>query len=304
MPFIVIPGTFRLLSRTKNGNPRGFEPDGDSLQFKPSNPDLLNRLTKLVHPYRLSAIGSTQLRFEGIDALEIHFLAGKGCTTHQPKNLAEEARNQLTKAAGLDPVTYKQPKNTVVIQAPHDGASGFILSRSLDVHGRPVAFVFTGAPPKGNRENFVLNVSLLKKSLNYKMLLSGEAYPLFYDTLFYDLRDALGQAAVTAQTKQVGLWKSDVTTRGVNASKISTLENDGVIFPKLFRRLTEFLAEGSTLPQFMDWIEAKQEPVLELKTRNFTHFENFIKVKGNIVKMTKAPVGLVFSSAKGKAAWV
>jgi hypothetical protein len=38
MPFILIHGTFHLVGRTQAGNPSGFEPDGDSIQFKPTNP--------------------------------------------------------------------------------------------------------------------------------------------------------------------------------------------------------------------------------------------------------------------------
>jgi hypothetical protein len=47
--------------------------DGDSIQFKPANPWLLDQLTQIARPYRLSLIGSTQLRLEAIDALELHF---------------------------------------------------------------------------------------------------------------------------------------------------------------------------------------------------------------------------------------
>jgi hypothetical protein len=79
MPFIVLQGTFHLVGRTQAGNPTGFEPDGDSIQFQPANPTLLNRLDQPGRPYRLSLIGSTQLRLEGIDALELHF-----DSTHQP----------------------------------------------------------------------------------------------------------------------------------------------------------------------------------------------------------------------------
>jgi hypothetical protein len=38
---------------------------------------------------------------------------------------------------------------------------------------------------------------LLRRSLNYRSLLNGHAYPLFYDTLFADLRSALTTAADT-----------------------------------------------------------------------------------------------------------
>src|SRR4051794_41114554 len=73
MPFTLIQGTFHLVGRTRAGKDSGFEPDGDSMQFKPDNAKLLDRLRKNGSAYRLTSIGSTQLRFEGIDALELAF---------------------------------------------------------------------------------------------------------------------------------------------------------------------------------------------------------------------------------------
>jgi hypothetical protein len=68
MPFIVIQGTFHLVGRTQAGNPSGFEPDGDSIQFKPANPQLLDRLDQPGRPYRLTLIDSTQLRHYSLRA--------------------------------------------------------------------------------------------------------------------------------------------------------------------------------------------------------------------------------------------
>jgi hypothetical protein len=67
MPFFVIQGTYHLVNRTASGTPTGFEPDGDSIHFRPANPALLDRLRVLARPYRLTAIGSVQLRLEGLD---------------------------------------------------------------------------------------------------------------------------------------------------------------------------------------------------------------------------------------------
>jgi len=306
MPFYVISGTFRLIGKTKSGKPRGFEPDGDSMQFKPARVSLLEKLERVDFPYKLSSVGSTQLRFEGIDAVEIHFLAGPKEETHQPEDLAEEARDHLLREAGLDPVTY-EPNSTIVAEAPHDGAKGFILSRSLEVHGRPVAFVFAGLDNMPGRDGDIvqLDAALLQKSLNYNMLVSGEAYPLFYDGLFADLRSVLSKAAIQARNNRVGLWNRDVTNSGVDGSSIAGLELNGVVFPKLFRRLTEFLAHGGKIKGFKSWLEEKKEPVLDLSTANRTHFDTFVDVSGNNVKMTKAPESLVFYEATSKkAAWV
>lgn len=78
MPFLVIEGTFHLCGRSPKGDPTGFEPDGDSCQFKPADPLLLEQLKRVGDPYRLTSIGSKQLRFEGIDALS--------CTSGAPTN--------------------------------------------------------------------------------------------------------------------------------------------------------------------------------------------------------------------------
>ena len=47
-------------SDSRAGNPSGFEPDGDSIQFQPTNPSLLERLQVLDRPARLTSISSTQ----------------------------------------------------------------------------------------------------------------------------------------------------------------------------------------------------------------------------------------------------
>ena len=105
MPFVVIKGSFHLVGKSSQGNATGFEPDGDSMQFKPDNATLLDRLDRVGRPYRLSSIGSTQLRFEGIDALELHFEGH-----HQPRPLADDARDYLTGLLGMNPVPYRPPK--------------------------------------------------------------------------------------------------------------------------------------------------------------------------------------------------
>ncbi len=306
MPFITIKGTFRLVNRTKNGNPTGFEPDGDSMQFHPDKPKLLDRLQRLMSPYRLTAIKSTQLRFEGIDALELHFTAGKGGVTHQPRPLADQARDHLVTKANLDPVHYQAPRNIrVQPPAPHDGARGYILSRSLEVHGRPVSFAFAGDPPGKDGAEVHLDAALLRKSLNYEMLVAGEAYPLFYDTLFAELRTELASAAQQARQAGRGIWGADRTLTGAPSGSISQLESTGVVFPKLFRRLTEFFGGGGKkLSKFRAWVAAKQERVWDLDTSNNTHFDTYIAISDSVVKLTKSPDRLVFVSAQGRAPWL
>ena len=49
MPLIVIQGTFHLVGAPRPAT-SGFEPDGDSIQFKPTNPTLLNQLDQPGRP--------------------------------------------------------------------------------------------------------------------------------------------------------------------------------------------------------------------------------------------------------------
>ena len=296
MPFILIQGTFHLVGRTQAGNPTGFEPDGDSIQFKPANPQLLDQLDQPGRPYRLTLIGSTQLRLEGIDALELHF-----DSTHQPRPLADEARDFLTGKLGLNPVPYRPPNNTQV-QPPvaKDATEGFILSRALEINGRPIAFAFTSTPPAADGAEVFLRASLLKRSLNHRSLLAGPAYPLFYDTLFGDLRAVLTQAATTARQAGSGLWPQDRSQTGLPVTGQTDLELQGVVFPKLFRRLSEFLAQPHPggLADLLPWLAASQEQVLDLPAGNFTHFDNVVAVQQDEVRLLRRPEELVFVSAK------
>ena len=295
MPFLIIKGSFHLCGLSRQGKPSGFQPDGDSMQFKPDQPTLLDRLERVADAYRLTSIGSTQLRFEGIDALELHFESH-----HQPRPLADQARDYLTGLLGMNPVAYTPPENlTVKAPAARDGTRGFILGRALEEHGRPVAFAYAGDPPGADGASITLRAPLLRKSLNYKLLASGNAYPLFYDTLFAALRTSFSEAAAKARAERRGLWAEDKSTGGIKLAGEADLESHSVIFPKLFRRLTSYFdSGGASLDGFLPWLANTKEQVLDLSTGNFTHFDNVLALRRGKLRLTREPEQLVFVSAK------
>lgn len=307
MPFTCIQGTFHLVGHDKNGKPTGFEPDGDSIHFKPKKIALLDGLTRLGVKYKPSAIGSVNLRMEGIDALEIHYTPSfKGAKrTHQPRPLADYERDALTGLLGMNPVPYKQPLGTTVAPPVSvDGVPGYILSRSLDVHGRPVSFLYKGAAPFTDGKQVMVNPAILKKSLNFAMIRDGNAYPLFYDTLFMQLRVELAKAAKAARTAKKGMWKQNVTKAGFKANGLPDLETARVIFPKLFRRLADYFESGRAgLAGFIAWQAAisqndpKKDQVQE-PNGNFTHFDNVLSFKAGKLSMKFEPEDLVFISEK------
>jgi hypothetical protein len=168
-----------------------------------------------------------------------------------------------------------------------------------------VAFVFAGACPHKDGASVMLTPQMLDGSLNAAMLEAGEAYPLYYDTLFADLRARLAESVQQARAAGAGLWPKDRSLGGCEVRGIPSLQDHGVLFPKLFRRLAEFYGTGGRLlSKFPAWLEAKQEPVLDLDTTNITHFDTYVKVAGSTVTLTKDPSRLVFTSAKGKTPWL
>jgi endonuclease YncB( thermonuclease family) len=289
------------VNRTATGADTGFEPDGDSIHFRPDDPAQLDRLDKLARPYRLTRIGSVMLRLEGIDALELHYSPdGGGPTSFQPRPLADQARDFLTGKLGMNPVPYAPPRGVRVDPpVPRDGVLGYIVSRALEINGRPVAFAFAGPPSVPDGTEVFLSVAEMRRSLNYQLLHAGHAYPMFYDTLFHDLRGDMARAVRQARRYGRGLWPRDRSQAGLAVGSQADLEADGVIFPKLFRRLTDFLATNpDDLSGFPDRLTRTREQTLDLKTVNFTHFDNVVAVEGDTVRLTQPPESLVFVSAK------
>ena len=128
---------------------------------------------------------------------------------------------------------------------------------------------------------------MLRQHLNYALVEAGHEYPLFCETLFHDLRDELAAAASDARAAGRGFWTDDVTHDGVAVAAAENLEEDPVIFPKLFRRLSEYLAPGlGRIDVFPDWLVARQEQIIDLDVMNTTHSENLIEVVKNMVGMT------------------
>ena len=109
MPFLVIRGTFHVTGVNVSGNPTGFQPDGDSIQFKPHVASRLDELEQPGNPYRLTRIGSVNLRFEGIDAPELHY-QGTRASGAAPRT---RATSSSTGEIGMNPVTYGPSRTTV-----------------------------------------------------------------------------------------------------------------------------------------------------------------------------------------------
>ena len=278
MPFIAIDGEFV---------PGAGRPDGDSIRFRPDEPNLVFRLRQRVHGPKINQNnGTLQLRFEGIDSMESKAL--------QP--FSSDATASNLELCGVPDGTGTQ--------------RGHILANQLGPHGRPIAFAYTGPSPEPEDNDQVsvtadgikqvfLRTELMKKSVNFAQIERGHAYPLFYDTLFHDLREALSDATKAARAAKKGIWKADQSQSGVTWGPVEEMKP---VFPKLWRRLDKYgrdpdIMDSSSLNEFLEYLQFNHDDrVFILSEGKSTGFDNVLRVEGDTVGMTKLPEDLVFRS--------
>ncbi len=284
MPFTLIKGTFHV---------RNYSPDGDSIRFQPDNAALLMKLPGGLPKF--NARNHVQLRIEAIDALETHYNpASGGGTLHQPLKPAHLAADKLLDFVGITGVEWDKARRTVF--AANDATRGYILTRSIEKYGRPVAFVFAGETPERDGSAIFLDIEQLTQSFNFIALANGYAYATFYEGLFSDLRRELSKAAATARKLKRGVYRTDKTSQGFDARSLKSITEEHAILPKLFRRLSEYMVNYGTSAGFKKQLEASREPVLDLRNCHFTHFDTFVEQEeGSIqIRLSRLPEELVF----------
>jgi endonuclease YncB( thermonuclease family) len=284
--FLLIRGAFVII---------GKSPDGDSLRFIPDNPDSLRRLG---NSYRIkpSKDGSVQLRFEAIDAPELHF-------GNDAQPLGAEARDALLKLMGFKGVQFKGTTETVASSQP-ERLRGAILSQAAEVNGRPISYVLleadAGKQPDGARVK--PDAGLLGRTLNDAMLRSGLAYYTVYSSTPVAQRDYFRGVAAEAQRKKLGVWKLDATAGFKLEAQESVGVNGQLVLPKLFRRCTSYfqdVAKRRFSGSLVEWLIASRgtnrpeddEVQMGAKIQNLS---SLLEQKGNLVSLKADTLEMVF----------
>ncbi|WP_350288498.1 hypothetical protein [uncultured Croceitalea sp.] len=270
MPFTLIKGEFV---------PEAGRPDGDSMRFRPENPTPLFMLKRRGHAPKINqSNGTIQLRFEGIDTME-------------------------SKAAA--PFSSDATKSNLELCGVPDGtgtAPGYILTNQIGPNGRPIAFVYAGTTTESDGASIFLEADRLKESINYEQLEIGHAYPLFYDTLFFSLRQELSKATKKARQTNQNVWSNDSTNSGTLYSGSESLKTMPPIFPKLWRRLDKYSRDTDTLDtnslgEFKEYMESiREERVFIISESKATGFDDIIQVSGNTVNLQYLPEDIVVVS--------
>jgi endonuclease YncB( thermonuclease family) len=283
----LIHGEFHLFYTGKRKV--GSQPDGDSLWFKPANPKWLKGFDG--RNAKLNPGGFAQLRFEGIDAVELHFES-----THQDMPTAIAARDFNLRDSGFKTVSYSGATGLSVKDAAPHPIEGHILTNAIDPYGRPVAFVFKGSPGKADGSSVYLDTKMLDKSINADLARSGNAFPAFYTGLPVDLRRHVAKLTTTAKKSKKGIWSKDKTEIGLTVSSKTSLEN-AVIWPKLYRRAITYFKTGKTsIAGFDAWLrdnEKKDDGLWIISEGMKGNMHDVVKVSGNKLSMIYRPDDIV-----------
>jgi hypothetical protein len=153
--------------------------------------------------------------------------------------------------------------------------------------------VYPGETDEDDGASVFLDGLRVRQSVNYMLIEAGMVYPLYYETLFMELRAELSQGLAIAREGDKGHINLDKSGAGVAYAGPHALDALPPIFPKLFRRLDDW--NGSTLQGFLTWLDQNDnERVHTLSDGRFIGFQDALEVSGDTVRMLYAPEDMVF----------
>ena len=141
---------------------------------------------------------------------------------------------------------------------------------------------------------------MLRESVNYKLLEEGHVYPLFYETLYKELRDEMVAATKRARAVEAKIWSQDLSTEGFEVNIPPNLSALPPIFPKLWRRLESFYQRRSNqdkeLKEFIKSLARGKDRLFTIPDQRSIKFSTALKVEGNKLRMLYKPEEMIFES--------
>lgn len=231
----------------------GYEPDGDSVRFIADDSAHYGALKRADRIRPSKRDGSVQLRFEGVDAPELHYGSAA-----QP--LGDTARDALLSWIGFTTITYDRSQRTKVIAAEPATVRAAILTQMAEANGRPVAYLLLASDTELPADGIWVNVAQqqLDQTLNVRLLSEAHAYYTVYTSTPASHRSQLREIAIKARAAGMGVWGRDATMDWVLADQASIGPEGQLILPKLFRRCTDYLkaVDKGFVGNLADWLLA------------------------------------------------
>ncbi len=178
----------------------------------------------------------------------------------------------------------------------------YICSTQLGPNGRPIALVFAGEADGDDGGDIYLEPNDIMSSVNVQQFQRGFAYPLFYDSLYDDLRDRCTEVSLEAKRQKRGVWKVDKTNSADGAEWTGDPDTLAPTFPKLWRRIDKYVRDETLFDpdkpfrNLLEFIERTDERISILSQSRFTGFDNVIETTDNTVRMTVDPHDVVVIS--------
>jgi endonuclease YncB( thermonuclease family) len=276
MPYKIIKGHFHVV---------GYSPDGDSIRFQAIDKSNWDYFTWKTPADKNSA--RKQLRFEAIDAVETHYEE-----SHQPRAFGLAALEVLLELLGIRDVIFNL--SLTQVHSAADNTNGFIATQGLDIYDRPISLVFAGAAPFNDGAEVSLSALPMSDCVNLKLAKLGLVYPTFYSTMENDLLDLFTATTKEARANRVGLWALDKTSR-FTLWNTSTIRDDVVILPKLFRRLTTFFQDRSDYAELADYLKQKSDKVMIRSTGQKADLADLLSIRGQTIEFSTQPEELIFA---------
>ncbi|MCI5140391.1 MAG: hypothetical protein D3909_01345 [Candidatus Electrothrix sp. ATG1] len=297
MPYRIVKGTVSI---------DGKSPDGDTLAFHINNhEEWIWPRTKDGRFPKFNSKYQTNIRFEGIDALELHFTIQNvypEVTVKQPLELAKQARNRLLNLCGFDLNNIIENDEFNINDPDNQQKEVTLAYNGIDQFGRIIGFVFTkemGFEVSDKKPTIQLYPEHITESVNAQLLKEGLVYPTYYGGLYPTLRETLTSIANEAKQQSIGIWKNNKTEfifpRKPALSSIEEL----VMLPKLFRRLATHLAKNGAISNFRNALRDSNDLTVDTRDVRLTDFSSFVrtkKINGNEYKLwlSHNPEELVF----------
>jgi hypothetical protein len=287
---LLVNGGFRIV-----GDPL----DGDLVRFLPDDRSVADRAG---WSSATDSQGGLLLHLEGIETLESRYVPYRSrWVWRQAPDLA--AATAVSAARELGFVRAEFDDAGVVTHSDPERARGYVLVRGLDRHGRLVGYAFRGRRP-GNHEDLSENevdLDEILNSTNWALLRQGLAYCSFHSRMEGDLRDVLADAVAYAQERGRGVWPRDATEKGLNLGTPEEIRVGTVVYPRLFRRLAEYLErEGIDLHEQIDphalpgFLRTHDEEVFLLSEERAAEFSSLVWIEDRRVGMDLSGAGILF----------
>ena len=234
---------------------------------------------------RFNSLFHANIRFEAIDALELHYQIQNvypGVNSHQPLSLARQARDRLLEICGFNLDNVTETANLRLKDPDQQKKPATIAYKDIDPFGRIVAFVFVdkmGFKMDDKNPTVFLEPEHLERSVNIQLLREGLVYPTFYGGFYPELRNAVTVWAREARDQNRGLWQTNVTEFTTERKPSLEVIEELVMLPKIFRRLATHLARNGAISNFRGFMGETGDTVVDTRQVRLTGLQSFVGVK-------------------------